>query len=246
MANVTLCGLLQSIHGKLGNVVFVRGRRTIYVRQKVKPKNPKSEKQKEARKIFTKITNKWKQLEIIEQVLWQDYAKQKRNKIKTGRNRMIKANNKGWVDGFHAFTGINQMIMMAGFKMISKPPFNDKIPPTPCCDLKQYGTYSTPIEFKIWTKTHYKSKQSGLMPKMIAQIWVKKTGEWSPPYVAKREPITEIPQIITIEKIKTTKNKTEERNIKDLIPCQVKIQIRNIAENGLSSIPSPIYIIQIK
>ena len=114
------------------------------------------------------------------------------------------------------------------------------LPPTPCCDLKQYGTYGTPIKFKIWAKTPYKSK-------MMAQIWVKKTGEWNTPYIAKMVLITEKQQIITIEKIKTrkTKSKTEELRLEDLTPCLVKIQVRIVAENGRSSIPSPIYTLQI-
>ncbi len=236
MAKFATSGIIQTIRGKLGNLIFSSKYGVPMIMQRTtKMRDQKSKQQIEVRNVFSMVLKKWSELSILERNEWEIYAKTIRSKKITTAQAIIKKQNYGTVVGRDVFSSINQRLILAGFNTIQRPPRNDeKIPPTPCTDLIQYTQYKEgEIKFNIWNRQEYQKKCK-------TQIWIKLPNTY--PYITEIIDISTTPTEIRIEKVKIHKKKNIiEIPMKKMKKGDVRLQMRTIAENGKTSIPTAIY-----
>lgn len=239
MAKFTTSGIIQTIRGKVGNLIFSSRYGMPVIRQYrgIKMSDLKTEPQLRVREAFLIFLKKWKELSIMERNEWEIYAKTMRNKKITTAQKIIKKPQYGLVVGRDIYLSVNEMLTLIGFNPIQRPPRNDeKIPPTPSNDLVQFTQYKEgKIKFNIWNKQEYTHKCK-------TQIWIKVGIGGEHPYIIKIVDTSTTPVEIRIENIRIhDKKKVILIPIKKMKRCDIKLQMRTIAENGKISIPTAIY-----
>lgn len=70
MARIKLSPLISSINGKLGNAVFQGGKSGIILREKVKPRNPRTQSQSNSRNRLASVKALWQNLTSDERNSW--------------------------------------------------------------------------------------------------------------------------------------------------------------------------------
>jgi hypothetical protein len=77
---------VKSIHGRMGDIVFVYRNGKQHARPYVRPRNPKTRAQRARRSVFAKAISAWQALSAQEKSLWNTRA---RRKNRTGYNLFI-------------------------------------------------------------------------------------------------------------------------------------------------------------
>jgi hypothetical protein len=75
VAVVNLHPVIESMHGKVGNVVFVKRKGTQFMRKYVIPRDPETEVQLKNRSAFSRCVAKWQLLPQNEKDVWNQYGK---------------------------------------------------------------------------------------------------------------------------------------------------------------------------
>jgi hypothetical protein len=70
VALVTLHPAIQSMHGRMGNAVFVYRKGRQHVRPYVKGRNPKTEAQQKNRTAFARAVRQWQAMNTYQRFLW--------------------------------------------------------------------------------------------------------------------------------------------------------------------------------
>ena len=244
MAKFKTIGLIHSIRGKLGDIVFSSWKGVLVVKTRTKNRrDPKSKRQLQVRKVFSLLTHKWQELSMPEKALWEEYVKKYKYKKKVARSSgPIRTANRGTMMGINAFFGVNQMLISSGFPPIKIPTLGTIPKPLPpCTDLTPYTLSANgKIEFNIWLSNTYPTP-------VTAQIWIRRIKHKHYSYIAKIVPLSTTPQLVVLEKIRTHyKNKIVDLPFKKLEKCELLLQMRTVAQNGEFSIPSAIYKLEVK
>lgn len=74
MARIKLSPLISSINGKLGNAVFQGGKSGIILREKVKPRNPRTQSQSLARNRLASVKALWQDLTSAQRDTWISFS----------------------------------------------------------------------------------------------------------------------------------------------------------------------------
>lgn len=74
MAKIKESALIAGIRGSVGGNTFASGRGGAYVRQKVSPTQPHTQRQSEQRVIFTTVSQAWRNLTDAERAAWETWA----------------------------------------------------------------------------------------------------------------------------------------------------------------------------
>ncbi len=241
MAKVKLMGLVHSVRGKVGDVIFRvnRGEQTVKKAQG-KIKDLRTEKQVKVRELFLYFHKIWKEMSITERILWEEYTKY----LQTirGKGGGIISSHKGTkLRGREAFIGVNITLRTTGFKKIKKPPLgNISSPPPSKNDIRQYGTYTEKIKFNVWLPYSYTTQCK-------VQVWIRACTTGGMRYIAETLPITTSPAEVVINYVRFVyKGKTQNFPLSKLAPCDIKLQLRVVASNGKVSMPSALYIVEIR
>ena len=248
MARVLLIGLIQSIKGRVGDKVFfvLNGRH--YVRQApTKMRNPNTPRQRKIRQGLAYFGKNWNYLTDTEQCLWGQYAKMVRHSMNPSTVQasggLIENNKPQYVTGIAAYNGINMLLYVCDLQERRVPPLSKNKPPTTNTNLGEVKTkISTDgkIRFKIWLPYEYPEK-------CISQIWMMKASKGCRPYLAITSVVETTPKEITIETVRVkVREKMRDVKLTSVAPCAVRIQMRTIAENGLTSATSAVYRIRLE
>jgi len=130
-----LGSLLGELSGKMGGLVFSRNGSGAYVRQYVKPVNPNSVAQQEARTIFTNSASAYHALTDSEKSQWSSYAS-------SIYNPLIGTND-GQFSGFNAFISSNVIVKQASASLMSPTISADPTPPSALAETL-ISTVTTP------------------------------------------------------------------------------------------------------
>ena len=74
MAVITLHPFIESIHGKIGSIVFVKRNKTQFIRSYVVPYDPKTELQIKNRNNFARLVKYWQMLPYKYKYSWNRYG----------------------------------------------------------------------------------------------------------------------------------------------------------------------------
>ncbi|MCK4306802.1 hypothetical protein KAW50_01090 [candidate division WOR-3 bacterium] len=156
---------------------------------------------------------------------------------------LIENNKPQYVTGIAAYNGINMLLYVCDLQERRVPPLSKNKPPTTNTNLGEVKTkISTDgkIRFKIWLPYEYPEK-------CISQIWMMKASKGCRPYLALTSVVSTTPKEITIETVRgRIKGKTRDVKLTQATPGAVKLQMRTIAENGLTSMPSAVHRIRLE
>ncbi|MBI4721440.1 MAG: hypothetical protein HY769_00270 [Candidatus Stahlbacteria bacterium] len=241
MGKIVTSGLIQSIKGSAGEFTYSswKGVQVFKQRMKKRKKIP-TEKEIKAREIFAFLANEWKKLSLIEYALWEYEAKRKGKTLNPATQGLIHI-SKNRMMGKNAFMAVNQTLIACGFKHILLPPnYQTKKPPVVKTNIINNNAYEKKIEFNLWLPHPYHSN-------CVAQIWGKRMSKNGYSYTIAIIPVNTEKTNVCIDKIRTQENKNIcEKRIAELENSKIAIQIRTVAENGLLSMPSQIYKLEIK
>ena len=242
MAKYTSSGLIHSIKGPLGDAVFShwKGKPTISKRVR-KLKRSSTSSQKRMMEIFTQLCSEWKKMSFRELVLWNEFTKKYTHLGNRKRNGLIPRIGNSTMTGVNAYISINTLLMRCGFPPIKKPLLgNIPKPPLPSTDLLDFGIYQHKIKFNVWLPYDY-------ITQSVAQVWIRKLGADSHPYLTTIVSISSSPTQLVIDKVRVKENHSiVEKPLKDIEYCKLLLQLRTVAKNGLSSMPSQIYKVEVK
>ncbi len=236
MARFTTNGLIHSIRGKLGNIVFYYWKGIPNVRKAPKRvKNPRTKNQVPIMSSFSDFSKCWQYLNSAERALWEEYAKGfSRKKPMSGK--MI-LHQKGRVTGKNAFIGTNVTLKISGLKPIKIPPLgNVPNPPLPATDLKSSSQCSSYIRFKVRLPEPYPYK-------CVAQIRIKLFKGKGSSRIARNEELSDSPSEVIIDKVQYQRKSLPLREIKN---SKVQLYMRTVAQNGKFSMLSQIYTLEIR
>lgn len=107
MARIKLSPLISSINGKLGNAVFQGGKSGIILREKVKPRNPRTQSQSLARNRLASV-----------KALWQDLTSDEKNSwisLSTFYKRSTKHNTTKFLSAYELFVQSNTIRLQGTF-----------------------------------------------------------------------------------------------------------------------------------
>ncbi|MBI4723269.1 MAG: hypothetical protein HY769_09820 [Candidatus Stahlbacteria bacterium] len=249
MAKFRTSGIIQSIRGKVGDMIFsswkgIPTARTINKRRK----RPSTQEEVRVKEHLIILIQRWKKLTLEEKGLWEVYARTLNDRKYTPTTGgIIRNRRKGVMIGVNAFIKINGLKMSVGFPISDKPYLRQSTPVSPPkTNLMNYEKFKNgKIKFETWLPHAYYCKCK-------AQIWIKAMNGNGYPYMAKVVDIDTNPTEVEIEKIKFTKRKKEkekyfkrEKEFKEMEKCEIMIQMRTIAENGKSSMSSALYRVEV-
>jgi len=254
MAKYVPSALVKEIMGSVGDSTFSYWRGIPRISKKARKKRESNTlPQRYAKKNFSKLSSNWGKLSFREWNLWEEYAKKYTNIKYRRRDGLLPAIG-GKMSGIAAYMSVNGLLTRCGFKPLKKPPLG-KIPkPTfPSTNLIDFRIYKPPIKFKIWLPYPYEtqtslSKGKYLPQTCVAQIWIKKIGHWTYPYIRDIVPLSTSKTQVILDKIRmvTTPTKVVEKELKEIENCRLLLQMRTVAQNGEFSMPGPIYKIEVK
>lgn len=92
MAKVTFDPLIESVNGRLGNVVYCRLRGNFYIRAHCIPRNPRTASQQKNRSAFAEAVKLWRELPPEEK---SEYNRIAKGKPLSGYNMFISVRMKG-------------------------------------------------------------------------------------------------------------------------------------------------------
>ncbi len=239
MAKYKNSGLVSGISGSAGDYTFFNSRGVPMVKKRVrKEKQPNTWRQKRVQQTVAKLLNEWSKLSFTHWALWEEYAKKFKVKFKK-RQGLIPVT--GARTGITAYVSVNSLLILCGFDPMEKPPLaNLPKPHLPETDLMDLGVYKNKLEFDVWLPSQY-------ITDCVAQIWIRRIGKRSYPYVRTLAPLSTSKTRVVIDKLRIKENnELIEKDLKDIGDFKVLIQMRTIANNGRYSQSSQIYRIEVK
>ncbi|MBI4721566.1 MAG: hypothetical protein HY769_00935 [Candidatus Stahlbacteria bacterium] len=239
MAKIKSSGLIQSISGKVGDLVFVRHRGTLTVRKKPKSTNPRTELQIKVRQSLGTLIKRYFNLSFYDRVLWEEHG----HNIPFSDNLYsgLIRRPSGKLRGQDAYISVNQVLASCGFPPIDKPPHpSTPRPSSLCTDLSHYSQHRQgEARFKAWIPSEHPYK-------CMAQIWAQARKGSSHPYIAQVIEISTTPREVVLTKIKVRKDKKNmELPLKEMKKIEFKMQLRAVSEKGVFSIPTCMYILEV-
>lgn len=114
--------LISDARNKLGGDVFARNRAGLYVRVKVKPKNPKSTIQQANRAVFSTFTKGWRSLTAAQIAGW--------NNLAANSTLTDTLGNSFQPSGLQLYIGLNRNLAGVGFASIADAPAQKPAFPT--------------------------------------------------------------------------------------------------------------------
>jgi len=114
MAKIKLGALAQDARGSLAGTTFSRNRFGSYVRQKVSPIQPRTERQLEQRATFTEASQLWRTLTDAQRALWASWA---------GNHPIVNVfGDAQSMTALNAFIRVSTVRALVGFAPITSPP----------------------------------------------------------------------------------------------------------------------------
>jgi len=243
MARVKSSGLIQSISGKVGDIVFVRYRGGLMVRKSPKSTDVRSIFQLNVRRNFVFLLKSFYDLPFCERVLWEEYGHNLPcyDNLYSG---LIKR-PRGKLSGQNAYLSVNRVLASCGFSPVNRPPHPSIPRPSALCtDLPQYSQHKNgEARFKVWLSSAYSYK-------CVVQIWVRAQGSDNYRYLARVIEVSQARREVVLTKIRLHKDKKKDKKIvespfTELKKIEFRLQLRAVSEKGVFSIPSALYVLEV-
>ena len=139
MARIQLASNLDDARGKIGNIVYSKGRSVHTQRKRVKPTNPQTSYQNEVRTRFSAISSSWRTLEQDQILAWNEAAKQITNSNVFG--------GKYHPNGFTYYQKCNNLLLLLGYALQILPPTIKAAPKIGGTDTIDQATHK--MEFSL-------------------------------------------------------------------------------------------------
>lgn len=225
---IQLSGLLQDMHGSMGNTVAGKWKGLHYFREKASYiANPQTPAQIKMRNNLVMLLGMYKDLPLVNKALWEEYAQAQGranyDESQEGSRGLIPLRSR-IQSGINAYVGVNQVLKSADLPNVPIPPIGSITAPTAFDISYDPATHLLSVEFLGVGETGEGD---------TARIWLK--GQWSGshPYIAKLETTTTTLDTIRMGSMRYV----EEVRFEDIeVPSRwVKVQMDAVTQTGIRS-----------